>query len=263
MDEKDFLLDDEGMRAFIVDGYAFVHPDFPPEFHESVYRQIEDLFEKEGNPGNEILDRVPDLHEVYDHPAVRGTLTSVLGQNYIMHRHRHCHTNPPGSQGSFWHQDDVNARHHHINRILAMYYPQDVTEEMGPTLIVPGTQYHNTPTTRMQSYVNLKAQVPLCVKAGTVVVAHYDIWHTNMANHSDKTRFMLKFLFDRTEEPRQPSWHADPDLRVSMKTRMIGSALPYDDASSRYKHRVMWMDIWNWLYGEKVEQEDTIVTHYP
>ena len=48
-----------------------------------------------------------------------------------------------------------------------------------------------------------------------------------------------------------------------MKTRMIGSALPYDDASSRYKHRVMWMDIWNWLYGENVEQEETIVTHYP
>lgn len=263
MVETKYLLDDEGMRRFIMEGYALVETDFPSDFHESVCRQIEAVFEKEGNPGNQILDRVLALQEVYDHPAVRGVLTSVLGPNHVMHQHRHCHLNLPGSRGGAWHQDDVNVRHHRIWRVLAMYYPQDVTEEMGPTVILPGTQYHNTPTTRMRSYVNFKAQIPLCVKAGTVAITHYDIWHANMANRSNKKRFMLKFLFDRTEEPRSPGWNTDPALQVSMKTRLTTSSLPIDDGSSAYKHRVMWMDVWNWLYGEKVAEEETVVTHYP
>src|SRR5207249_2625200 len=108
--------------------------------------------QREGNVGNRILEQVPALQQVYDHPAVRGALTSVLGPDYLMHPHRHCHTNPPGSRGGRWHQDDVNHRHHQIWRVLAMYYPQDVTAELGPTVILPGTQYRNAPTSRMATY---------------------------------------------------------------------------------------------------------------
>jgi hypothetical protein len=263
MSDRSYLLDDEGIRKFIVEGYTLIETDFPPEFHEAVYRQIETVFENGGNPGNAILAKVPALQEVYDHPAVRGALTSILGQHYVMHPHRHCHVNAPGSGGGVWHQDDVNVRHHRIWRLLAMYYPQDVTEEMGPTVILPGTQYHNMPTTRMRSYTNFKSQLPLCVRAGTVAITHYDVWHGNMANRSTKKRFMLKFIFDRTEEPRGPAWNADPALRASMKTRLTMSGLPIDDGSSAYKHKAMWLAIWNWLYGERVETEETVITHYP
>jgi hypothetical protein len=263
MIDPTYLLDDAAMKDFIVRGYVNVETDFPPEFHERIYQDIEKVRAAEGNVGNQILERVPALQEVYDHPAVRGALTSVLGRDYVMHRHRHCHTNPPGSPGGRWHQDDVNVRHHQIWRVLAMYYPQDVTEEMGPTVILPGTQFRNAPTTRMASYVNFKSQVPLTVKAGTVAITHYDIWHTNMPNRSQKTRHMLKFLFDRTCEPDAPSWRADPALREEMNVQFIRSGLPIDSASDAYKHRVTWMAVWKWLCGVRDGEEATIVTYYP
>ena len=262
LDEK-YLLDDAAMKDFIVQGYVLVETSLPPAFHEQVYADIESVRTREGNVGNQILQRVPALQTVYDDPAVQGALISVLGPDYVMNRHRHCHTNAPGSAGGKWHQDDVNVRHHQIWRVLAMYYPQEVAEEMGPTLILPGTQYRNAPTSRMATYLNFKSQLPLLVRAGTVAITHYDIWHTNMPNRSQKNRHMLKFLFDRTREPEGPSWRANPALWEQINVQFIRTGLPIDSASDAYKHRVTWMAVWKWVYGIRDGKESTIVTYYP
>jgi len=91
MIDKEFLLDDAQMQQFIVDGYITVQADYPPAFHEKTYQQLEAVFEHEGNIGNNILPRIPQIQQVFDHPAVRGALTSLLGEGYIMNPHRHCH----------------------------------------------------------------------------------------------------------------------------------------------------------------------------
>src|SRR5579862_2675617 len=145
------LLDDDAMKRFITQGYLVVETDFPESFHQEVCRSIEGLLARRGNPGNEILEEVPALQEVYDHPTVRGALVSLLGLDVRMSPHRHCHASPPGMRGQRWHQDDVNNRHHRIERVLAMYYPHDVSVEMGPTLLMPYTAFRNAPTARMAS----------------------------------------------------------------------------------------------------------------
>src|SRR5207248_6788306 len=127
------LLDDDAVKQFLIQGYLLVETEFPPSFHQEVCRRIDEVLGAGGNPGNAILERVPALAEVYAQPAVRGALVSLLGPEMTMHPHRHCHSLPPGAGGQQWHQDDVNRRHHQVWRVLAMYYPQDVTLEMGPT----------------------------------------------------------------------------------------------------------------------------------
>jgi hypothetical protein len=257
------LLDDEAMKRFIVEGYLLVETDLPPAFHTGICREIEAVLEREENPGNDILERVPALQEVYDHPAVRGALESLLGPGARMHAHRHCHASPPGFAGQQWHQDDVNRRHHRLWRVLAMYYPHDVTPEMGPTLILPGTQYRNAPTARMASYGTFASQAALAVKAGTVAITHYDLWHRAGPNRTDRTRYMLKFLFDRAGPPTAPSWRADPERRESMLTEFIGVWPPLDNQTDCYKHRIIWMNLWKWLYGAGDEGEDSIIDRYP
>ena len=44
---------------------------------------------------------------------------------------------------------------------MFLYYPQDVTADMGPTYVVPGTHLYNTPSDMMQNYGNIRGQVPL------------------------------------------------------------------------------------------------------
>ena len=95
MTDNAFLLDDAQMQQFITDGYTTVRADYPPDFHQDIYQQIEAMFESEGNTGNNILPRIPQIQKVFDHPALKGALTSLLGEGYIMNPHRHCHLNSP------------------------------------------------------------------------------------------------------------------------------------------------------------------------
>ena len=228
------LLTDSQMQEFIVNGFVSVKADFSPAFHESVRTQAEAIFSTEGNPGNDILPKIPELADLSSHPAVTGALTSVLGSGYAMHPHRHCHLTPPQQPGQRHHQDsyedDQNVRHHRTRWAMAFYYPQDVTEQMGPTSVLPASQYY---TSRKQA--ERKDEALLCGDAGTVTIVHYDLWHRATTNHSERNRFMIKFLFCRMAEPTAPSWNcSDPAWR--------------DPAAAAATPR-LWKSVWNWHTG--------------
>ena len=209
MVDKAYLLNPEEIRDFIVNGYIQIQTDFPTDLHGNIYQQIEEVLAKEGNPGNNLLPRIPEIQSVFDHPKVRGALTSLLGSDYLIHPHRYCHLNSPGSDGQTWHKDDYifdqKVRHHRFRWVMAFYYPQDVTEDMGPTGILPRRQFYNTvsDTNPTQS---IEQEQALCGKAGTVTIVNFDSWHRATANRSDKKRYMLKFQFTRMQEPSQPLW---------------------------------------------------------
>ena len=203
------LLTDAQVQAYLTNGYITVQTAHSPAVHQNIHRQIETLFATEGNPGNDILPKVPDLYQILRDPAVDGALQSLLGPSYLIHPHRHCHHNLSGSEGQGMHQDsyenDRNVRHHRTRWTMAFYYPQDVSLDMGPTAILPATQYYNSSE---QAYE--REELPLCGRAETVTIVHYDLWHRAMPNASDRDRFMVKFLFTRMGEPRAPSWdHRD------------------------------------------------------
>ena len=218
MNAQQILLEDKTMKSFITDGFVTVDADMPAGFHQSLYEQIDGVFESEGNPGNNILPRVPDIARILSHPRVAGALSSILGPDYHLHAHRHCHFRPPHSDGQRLHKDSWSRRHHRTRWCMLFYYPQDTTAEMGPTEVVPGSQYYNrTPGP------DVGEEIPLCGGPGTVTVVHYDLWHRGGANTCDRKRYMLKFLITRMAEPLGPTWdggesewEAEPDRRTGM-----------------------------------------------
>ncbi len=236
MVDRKYLLDDKGMRDFIVNGYVKLQTDFPPSFHEKIYQHIEEMFEKQGNLGNNILPLIPEIQQVFSHPAVHGAMTSVLGSNYVMHPHRYCHLNRQGSEGQNFHKDsyegDEQVTHHRCRWTMALYYPHDVTEDMGPTAVLPATQYYDT-----KDAAHSQPELPLCGKAGTVTIVHYDLWHRAMPNRSNKKRYMLKFLFTRLEEPKVPSWYSESPN--------------WTNGGGSDKHHAMWKQLWNWNSGQR------------
>jgi hypothetical protein len=246
MSDAHYRLTDEEVVSFLIRGYHIVETDFPPGFNEAVVAELDQL---EENPGDAILDRVPKLYQVYAHPIVRGALASLLGDDVRMSGHRHCHVNPPGTRSQSWHQDGTNQRHHQLRTVLAMYYPQDVTPDMGPTVLLPGTHFRNAPTDRMATYANFREQVVLTVKAGTVAITHYDIWHAASANKSDRTRYMLKFLFSRASEPTAPSWEHDPEKAAALMGRFTFERAVTSSQSDHYKERRLRREMWNHMVG--------------
>ena len=237
MENQESLLNDEEMRRFIIDGYIKIQPDFPANFHETIFQQVEDMFESQGNLGNNLLPLIPEIQQVFSHPAVHGALTSALGPNYVMHSHRYCHLNPPGSTGQNFHKDsyegDEQIRRHRCRWMMGFYYPQDTTEDMGPTAVLPATQYYET-----HESAHAQPELALCGEAGTVTLVHYDLWHRAMPNQSDKKRHMLKFLFTRLDEPNAPSWNSADSAWGSLNGEVSGP-------------EIMWQSLWNWFYGKQ------------
>ena len=231
-------LTDQEMRDFIINGYVKVKVDFPPSFHENVYQQLDEMFEGTGNLGNNVLPLIPEMQEVFDHPAVHGAMQGVLGENYAMHSHRYCHFNQQGSEGQNFHKDsyegDEQIRRHRCRWTMAFYYPQDVTEDMGSTAVLPGSQYYETGESAHE-----QPDLALTGEAGTVTIVHYDLWHRAMPNSSDKKRYMLKFLFIRLDEPQTPAWKSD-----TADWHTLGNG----DTS---EHPELWESLWDWYNGKQ------------
>ena len=247
VDRKD-LLTDAQVLEFIAQGYHLVEPGFAAGFNESIYEQIDAL---ETSPGNEILAHVPMLREVYDHAKVRGALASLLGEDFQMDGHRHLHVNGPGSRSQGWHQDGTNVRHHQVWCLLAMYYPHDVPADLGPTIVMPGTHFRNAPTDQLATYANIKGQMPLVVEAGTVAIAHYDLWHGATRNKSERKRYMLKFLFNRVSQPRAPSWNHHPETAESTARTYIRKMVGIQGYNSDYyKEWELRQEMWHWIKGD-------------
>ena len=121
------------------------------------------------------------------------------------------------------------------NWAMVFYYPQEVTLDMGPTEILPGTQYWNvnregTGRTegedRFDRTLSLKAMngmsekerlrhfekqvqefdrnvTPLRLELpkGSLILVHFDLFHRGTRSVSDEERFMYKFWYVRTTEP--------------------------------------------------------------
>ena len=237
MNKPALRLTDKEMRDFIINGYVKVKTDFPPSFHENICQQLDTMFEETGNLGNNLLPAIPEIQEVFDHPIVHGAMQGVLGSDYVMHPHRYCHFNQQGSKGQNFHKDsyagDEQIRRHRCRWTMAFYYPQNVTEDMGPTAVLPGSQYYETGESAHE-----QPDLALTGEAGTVTIVHYDLWHRAMPNQSDKKRYMLKFLFIRLDEPQTPLWESDTD-----DWHALGNG-------EESEHPELWESLWDWSYGK-------------
>lgn len=226
------LLTDAQMRHFIVNGYVTVTTELPAQFHDAIYEKTVHVFEKEGNPGNNLLPRIPEIQKVLDDPNVSGALTSLLGADYYMQPHRHPHYNPPGSKGQGMHQDGGKRWSHHTRRLLLFYYPQDTPVELGPTGVVPMSHYFST-----REGAEISAERPVIGNAGTVAFANYDLWHRAMPNSTEKKRYMMKFLYARMSEPQEPTW--------ANRETAWANGTPVGPA----EYQEMFRHLWNWHRG--------------
>ena len=264
MTDTEYLLTDVDMARFLVNGYHVIALDLPAGLNEQIAEQLDGLT---ANPGDAITESVPQLWQVVEHPQVRGALVSLLGEDYAVNSHRHWHCKLPGSGDMQWHQDGTNNRDTTIDRLLGLYYPHAITAEMGPTVIVPGTQFRNAPTDRMATYSNIRGQVPLTVPAGTFAITHYDLWHGTASNRSGGKRHMIKFLFNRTSGNSAPSWNHDPavlnrarDWDARDKAQDAVNILSFGNPlgvsqSDHYKERIIRQACWNELLGNQEKQE--------
>ncbi|KAL0488876.1 phytanoyl-CoA dioxygenase, peroxisoma [Acrasis kona] len=238
------LLSDEQVLKFIVDGYLVVQPKYQ---NENINEKVLERYTKlKGNPGNNILPLIPELGEVFDTPEVSGALESLLGPDYQMWVHRYVHAS--GWTNQHWHKDcqqipktNPYICKHHLRDILAFYYPQDTTIELGPTEIRPSTQYSIADWDKHN-----EKELKLTCPKGTVVLLHNFLVHRGTRNSTlFKTRYACKFSFLRIRDPGDeggPSWNfkSCPEFPSN------------DTLAPIYK------SIWEWMTNSKLNLNDDL-----
>ena len=287
--DPSFLLTDEQMRGFIVDGYVQVQTHLPASVHGAIFNRSESLFagtsdprkDFDRNPQNNIVPMIPELRQVLEAPEVVGALTSILGPDYLLHPHRHCHPNYPVGAGASGdgadgdagprltmiphkdgHANGAKPRHRVPRWAIIFYYPQDCPQEQGPTAVIPRSQYHNVLThDKDLQFPNKDSRIPVpeTGAGGSLLLPDSYVYRellplscpmgTVSIMHFDVGHSVLANLMERMRyghkfvfmRTRNPSAPSWNSTAVHWRT----PALPGDAPDNE----IVWTSIWNWLRG--------------
>ena len=244
-------LSDDKFLKFLVEGYLTVMPSkMTKQHHDRLYRRAQSLYREADKLksqtahldilGDNLRALIPEIDDVIFDPIVVDTLTSLLGENYVLHPHHYLHKSGTTDQG--FHQDGNlpwnergHYRSHRPDWALLFYYPQAVDSTNGATEVVASSQYWTKdfekgadwyPDDSMDrtfdggednlEYRDQQIQQGLSsigipdlerrfiyVPQGKVLIGSYDLIHRGSRSLPDsEDRFMYKFYFLRTTEPQ-------------------------------------------------------------
>jgi len=138
---------DHLVRDFASRGIVALPPEslgIPDEIHQRIYTLEKQAYlaRKPVTPGG-----IPEVLEVINAPGVVDACNRIVGRNWAIVPFTHNASFASGARDQHWHKDDNGPyngrkqRHHQTVQIEMLYYPQDVTEVMGPTATVPYSHY--------------------------------------------------------------------------------------------------------------------------
>lgn len=138
------------------------------------------------------------LARILELPLVRGALDSLVGANPIFDHHFLHITFPdryyPDAQknvSQHTHQDSTIDPRRAFD-VQVMYYPHEVTRDMGGTRFVPGTHLRKVSEAAIGRYQNIRGQQHMVCPAGTLLFLHHGMWHGGGVNHAERVRYMFK-----------------------------------------------------------------------
>jgi hypothetical protein len=163
-----------------------------------------------GTPLDAAYSTDSPLRALLDLPVVRGAVESLVGRQAIFDHHFLHIAFPP----AFYAAQGIRqvAQHNHQDStidpraafdIQLMYYPHDVSADMGGTRYLPGSHLRIVSEAAIARYQNIRGQQHVVCPAGTLLVMHHGIWHGAGINRSDRLRYMFKIRLCPGERQRR------------------------------------------------------------
>lgn len=238
--------DVEGMtQALQEDGFAFIPGVLTPEEVEIARKKIDGLkpfgFDGQGATDHYkcVFNREPYWLSFLDRPGVIDLAEATMGQE--------CHIlgqsawrSHPGHNGWQPHTDRIffEVPEHlllsgevklPIYLCTAHFYLSDITEQLCPTYVIPGSHKSGRPLAWGKDpdpqWHGKKLQPVLC-KAGDVLFFRSEIWHSGSQNRTqDQTRYLMQVHYSHRFIAQQFSpyitWQFNPEVLEAANPRQL------------------------------------------
>ncbi len=264
---KNHLLTSLQMASFVARGLLRFDDVVPTEVNEAVMAEIDAGAIKAAPAGTPLSQCYPDpsaIGQMLRMPVVQGVIQSLVGPDPLFDHHAiHVRqANEGAAQGM--HGDSIIDTRMHFDLQL-MYFPHDVSLEMGGTLVVPGSHFRRINEMEIAGYQNFLGQLPMVCKAGTLLALHHGIWHCGRQNKTNLVRYMYKIRLnpavrqyrlwntdDLTEDmsKNKPIFTSETNAVEDIQT-ILGRSEPwFEDASGRLEI-INRIKLWRFLSGDK------------
>jgi len=185
-----------------------------------------------GTPLADAYDESSFVRRILDLPTIAGAVRSLVGPSPTVDHHAVHVREPHEGAAQRLHADAIIDTRPDAFDVQLMYYPHEVTADMGGTLLVPGSHLRRTNESDTGRYQNLRGQVRLTCTAGTVLLLHHGIWHGGRRNDSGDRRYMFKIRLNPTV-PQVRLWDTT-DLDDASVVAELDARLPwYEWATGR------------------------------
>ncbi len=138
---------ERSIQDYVSRGFVVLAPEdlgIPAAVHDTIYEKEKAALQAKRRV---TATAIPEILEVVNAPGVVAACDRLVGRNWAIVPFTHNTPFASGGYDQHWHKDDNGPynmrrhRHHHAVQVEMLYYPQAVTHDMGPTAIVPYSQY--------------------------------------------------------------------------------------------------------------------------
>jgi len=200
-----------------------------------------------GTPWQEAYPEATPIGELLRLNVVESTLLSLVGAGALVDHHFLHITFPPSytkgraKKAQHTHQDSTIDTRQAFD-VQIMYFPHEVTTDMGGTRFVPGTHLRTVSEAAISRYQNIAGQQHMVCPAGTLLFLHHGIWHGGGSNRSTAERYMLKIRL-APQERQQKLWDTSDLSDDHYAQRPIFWSNPHR-ASDPVQHILMQPEPW-------------------
>ncbi len=223
-----------------------------------------------GTPLMQAYPQGSALADIFALPRVRGIVDSLVGAACVLDHHFLHITFPKRlydaagqtHTAQHTHQDSTIDPRRAFD-VQIMYFPHEVTIDMGGTRYLPGSHLRIVSEAAVARYQNVRGQQHVVCPAGSLLVLHHGIWHGGGLNRSERMRYMFKVrlcpttpqvrLWDTADlvegtQPRPIFWTGlrppAADVRTVLTTRE-----PWFEADTERLEYMNRIRLWRYLTG--------------
>ncbi len=202
MADREHLLDSRQMARFVARGFLCFDGLVPDEINRAFQAEAEANTLPVVPAGTALADAYPSgsaLGDLVRLPAVEGIIESLVGPGCTFDHH-FLHRAIPAATlrergfratSQHTHQDSTIDPRRNFD-VQLLYFPHEVTADMGGTRFVPGSHFRKVSESAVARYQNVLGQKHVVCPAGTLQAMHHGIWHGGGLNTSDRVRLMFK-----------------------------------------------------------------------